>query len=254
MGSSSSILLDPHISHNCQQYIQNGLTVPSINQLYYHFQSYGYDSNRNVSIHSILTPIGRNNCQITHKIFSMYDYHNTSKISFRDYMLIIWEICSLETKLMASFVFMLYDDTASDVLSIKTVRQMLADICGADYIYDPNASALLSLLKLNGDNGLNVKFFQEFTSTHPQLLSTLGLLQTKLCNHTLGVKIWQNVKAHRSRICGTQYVPASVILKTGRSTHQEVNSFLRKHPQIECAAKRDEKLPVAYSVTPEYER
>lgn len=75
----------------------------------------------------------------TERVFKVFDSNGTGKIDFREFVLSLWNYCTLAKATLDIFTFDLYDADASGVLSHDEVITMLTDIYGRKMKQNHNA-------------------------------------------------------------------------------------------------------------------
>ena len=80
----------------------------------------------------------------TERVFKVFDSNGTGKIDFREFVLALWNYCTLAKATLDIFTFDLYDADASGVLSHDEVIVMLSDIYGRKFKQNHNAQGYVA--------------------------------------------------------------------------------------------------------------
>lgn len=77
------------------------------------------------------------------RVFFAMDESGDSSLDFPEFMLGLWNMCSLDTEGLIQFVFYLYDlDSSSEGLDMREMKRVVLDVLGTD-----NAARLMDSLE-----------------------------------------------------------------------------------------------------------
>lgn len=75
------------------------------------------------------------NC-FTEQVFTMFDSDGSGKSDFREFVLNLWDFCTISPASLDSFTFNLYDRSQMGYLTCGEISQMLKDIHGKNHVKD----------------------------------------------------------------------------------------------------------------------
>lgn len=150
--------------------------------------------------------------QFPGRIFGIFDIHNTGHINFRDFVLQVWNYCTLGKQTLEIFTFDLYDTSEKGYLDSQDIRNMMSDAYGSSlYGNDGNKfakAAETELLKIHkAHSGVDVAKFIDFTRTHHTLLYPAYQIQRILMKKIMGQSFWSKQANKRIEISKGKYVP-----------------------------------------------
>lgn len=73
------------------------------------------------------------------RVFSIFDEDSSGQIDFREFVLSLWNYCTLSKATLDLFAFDLYDTDNNGELSSDEVKEMLHDIYGNEVATHPAA-------------------------------------------------------------------------------------------------------------------
>ena len=115
-------------------------------------------------------------------IFQLMDEDRSGQIDFREFVIALWNYCTLSKATLAMFAFDLYDHDRSGVLDATEIRKMLKDVYGPALKESlPAAQIIIALEELGARHSehagetpceieIEIEAFFEFSKTHPGLL------------------------------------------------------------------------------------
>eukprot|EP01032_Pedospumella_encystans_P031606 gene31606-35683_t len=106
------------------------LSKSEVRTLYYIFARVDFDKSGQIALAELLAHIDLERTRFTERIFSIFDADGSGEIDFREFVLSLWNYCTLTKATLDMFAFDLYDKDGSGELSGKEVTQMLQDIYG----------------------------------------------------------------------------------------------------------------------------
>jgi Ca2+-binding EF-hand superfamily protein len=166
--------------------------------------------------------------RFTTRIFSIFDEDNSGSVDFREFVLSLYNYCTLTKASLELFAFDLYDKDSSGSLEAAEVQDMLNDIYGRErkrftghkhrhitYGDNPHANLvereLEAMEALDGD--VNVDDFKSFIKLHPALLFRAFRNQQCIQDCVLGSRFWAKYSERRIELSkGRQYVPVSELI------------------------------------------
>lgn len=112
------------------------LTRAEVQKLYDIFRKADMDGSGFVDTVELLTLLDIERTRFTEQIFTIFDNDGSGKIDFREFVMSVWNYCTIGKAALDIFTFDLYDADSSGELSTKEVSQMLKDIYGKSHMND----------------------------------------------------------------------------------------------------------------------
>ena len=107
------------------------------------------------------------------------------------FVIALWNYCTLGKPALIMFAFDLYDQDGSGKIDFKEVECMLKEVYGRKYDNNVQAQTIKKQLRAKYDDGaINVDNFTQFVRTHPAILFPAFELQTNIQKHILGGEFW----------------------------------------------------------------
>ncbi len=97
------------------------------------------DKKGSIELQELLNFLDIENTSFTNRAFSIFDANASGKIDFREFILSLWNYCTLTKATLDIFTFDLYDEDSSGELGHKEVVQMVEDLYGKKFKANANA-------------------------------------------------------------------------------------------------------------------
>lgn len=117
------------------------LTKAEVKQLYRLYCRVDRDGSGSVDIVELLALFDIERTRFTEQIFTAFDNDGSGKVDFREFVMSLWNYCTIGPAALEIFTFDLYDVDNSGVLSPAEVSRMLRDIYGSKHAQDPKVKA-----------------------------------------------------------------------------------------------------------------
>jgi Ca2+-binding EF-hand superfamily protein len=88
------------------------------------------DGSGKISYFELLMHIDLDTTLFSDRMFKLFDMDHSGTIDFREYVLAVWNYCSLDQRTIGMFAFEIYDKDQSGNLSPGEVEKMIRDIYG----------------------------------------------------------------------------------------------------------------------------
>jgi Ca2+-binding EF-hand superfamily protein len=167
--------------------------------------------------------------RFTKRIFSIFDEDNSGSVDFREFVLSLYNYCTLTKASLELFAFDLYDKDSSGSMEAAEVQDMLNDLYGRERkkcarknghyrtVHGVNPHANLAERELDAmealDGDVNVDDFKSFIRLHPALLFRAFRIQQCIQDCVLGSRFWAKYTERRIDLSkGRQYVPVSELI------------------------------------------
>jgi serine/threonine-protein phosphatase 2B regulatory subunit len=106
------------------------ITKQEIYKLFKKYQKVDLDKGGTIDVVELLTVLDVERTRFTERVFSIFDEDQSGKIDFNEFVLSLWNYCTLTRVTLGMFAFDLYDRDSSGLLEEKDIIMMLRDIYG----------------------------------------------------------------------------------------------------------------------------
>lgn len=139
MGQTLDVVLGPHrflyVDHPelrplKAQFDALQLSTHEIGQLYDKFLSIDSDRSGSVSVRELFAHLATEATYFRDRVFTLFDDDGSGKIDFREFVLSLWNYCTLSKASLVMFAFDLYDTDSTGELSPEEIEGMLRDLYG----------------------------------------------------------------------------------------------------------------------------
>lgn len=146
---------------------------------------------------------------------SIFDEDGSGSIDFREFVMSLWNYCTLSKAALVMFAFDLYDNDNSGEIDLSEVELLLKEVYGQEFQSSTHARAIMA--KLQGgnqdfDEHITIDQFREFCRTHQVVLYPAFVLQTQMQEKILGMKFWSECSKSRVALSNGEYVSISALL------------------------------------------
>jgi serine/threonine-protein phosphatase 2B regulatory subunit len=97
------------------------------------------DKKGSITLQELLIFLQVEDTSFTNRAFSVFDSNGSGKVDFREFVLSLWNYCTLTKVTLDIFTFDLYDEDSSGELGLKEVVQMVEDLYGKKFKTNANA-------------------------------------------------------------------------------------------------------------------
>lgn len=185
------------------------LTKKEVTKLYDLFCKVDIEGSGSVDIVELLILLDIERTAYAEQVFTVFESDSSGKkVDFTEFVLAIWNYCTIRPASLDIFTFNMYDRDKSGKLSLEAVRQMLLDLFGRNHINDPKVKSVERELEKFGDKTsvITVEAFKKFAKENENLLYPVFKLQRHLQDNVLGVSFWTRASERRVQLCGAEYV------------------------------------------------
>jgi Ca2+-binding EF-hand superfamily protein len=215
MGCGESKLMTvynrPEVRAKKEIYEAFSFSTLDIGRLHKVYRKIDNDDSNSIELAELLAFLDLDRTRFTKRIFTMFDEDGSGLLDFHEFVLSLWNYCTLTKSSLVLFAFDLYDKDNSGTITNNEVMDMLKDLYGKDgYKRNPQAKLIAveleALERLDGD--VDIEDFREFCRTHPALLFLAFQMQESIHNRVLGPTFWRAYSEKRIEISsGRLYVP-----------------------------------------------
>lgn len=146
----------------------------------------------------------------------IFDEDGSGSVDFREFVMSLWNYCTLSKAALIMFAFDLYDNDNSGEIDLTEVELLLKEVYGREFQSNTQAQTIMAKLRggdLGMDRNINVDQFREFCRTHPAVLYPAFVLQTQMQEKILGSKFWNSCSNARVKLSSGAYIDIAAILQ-----------------------------------------
>ncbi|CAM9439632.1 unnamed protein product [Pylaiella littoralis] len=174
------------------------------------------DKSGEISLWELFEALDMKQSKFTKRIFRIFDEDGSGSVDFREFVMSLWNYCTLSKAALIMFAFDLYDNDNSGEIDLGEVELLLKEVYGREFQSSTQAQTIMAKLR-GGDLGIerniNVDQFREFCRTHPAVLYPAFVLQTQIQVKILGSKFWLACSNARIKLSNGEYVSTAGILQ-----------------------------------------
>lgn len=150
----------------------------------------------------------------------IFDEDGSGSVDFREFVVSLWNYCTLSKAALIMFAFDLYDNDNSGGIDIEEVELLLREVYGREFQANNQAQNIMSKLRgdLGVDRNITVDRFREFCRTHPAVLYPAFVLQTQMQEKIIGAKFWSSCSRIRVQLSDGKYIKVPELL------HAQINA------------------------------
>jgi hypothetical protein len=172
------------------------------------------------------------------RIFSLLDSDGSGELNFGEFLLGLWNFCSVQDAMFAQYAFDLYDNDKSGIIDICEAQFMVKDIYGKDFERSARAKKVYHKLAELELSELNFQTFLDFTQSHKAMLYPAFALQLSLKKYIMGKAFWKRQALRRLKFSNGRYRTFKDILGEDLFEKQFENNTLSKK---QCERRRGSK-------------
>jgi Ca2+-binding EF-hand superfamily protein len=175
-----------------------GLSNGTVNQLYGAYCAIDTDGGGSVSDTEFYTFFRLDESKFTNRAFFLFDKDGTGEIDFEEFVLAVWNFCTIEGDDLARFCFNLYDTDGGGTLDSQELKELVQAVLGEKIDHDgKKATEFMSYLTLDKNGEANLKQFREFARIKPEALEPCYVLQRRLRARIVGDAFWMSLARKR---------------------------------------------------------
>lgn len=208
--------MNPKLEEHRSQFEALQLTETEVTRLYKIFKKVDVDGSGSIELIELLVHIDVERTKFSERIFSIFDEDASGEIDFREFVLALWNYCTLSRATLDLFAFDLYDRDSSGALSIGEIAGMCRDIYGHNFKSNPQARQIVKELregKVEDEAGIDIDIFREFSRTHQALLFPAFLMQELLQKKILGKSFWEKNANRRIELSRGKFIPIAKFME-----------------------------------------
>ena len=141
------------------------LKESEVGLLYEVFLDIDYDNTKTILLNELLNYLLIDETLYIKKIFLIFDIDQSAFLDFREFVVSVWNYCTLNPKNLAIYTFSLFDLNDNGVLDIKEINKMVIEMYGKHYQdslhakrYDPLFCFLCFIFRIQDISNSFIKF------------------------------------------------------------------------------------------------
>lgn len=215
-----------------------GFTEPDLTYMYEVFCSIDADGSGQISLTEMLDHLDVDRTSFAKRVFSIFDEDLSGEIDFREFVLSMWNYCTLTRNTLILFAFDLYDADNSGFIEPDEVKKMLKDVYGRKFKDSKHARKIfVKLTAASNDLGsrsdaVSVPEFEQFSKTHPALLYPAYVFQSELQNRCMGSGFWMRKANKRLVASGGRHLNAVEFLKAQVNAKAFKKNIVDRLPKV----------------------
>ena len=175
----------------------------------------------------VMVLLGMGNTPFMERVFRIFDTDNSGELDFKEFVLAVYNYCTLGKEFLPYFAFSLYDLDAEDSITIYETQQMLRDIYGKSYDKNLVAVELAKTLQVRYGKSIDIKEFLHFSKANDRFLFPVYQVVSKLQEKFLGAKYWEKLIDDRVSFSNGKYVRFEDLLE---KKYTELAKVEEEHP------------------------
>lgn len=147
--------------------------------------------------------------------FRIFDENGSGSVDFREFVISLWNYCTLSKAALVIFAFDLYDNDNSGGIDVHEVELLLKEVYGQEFRASTQAQTIMTKLRgghLGPEKIIDINRFREFCRTHPAVLYPAFVLQTQMQGKIMGHKFWDECSRTRVELSNGTYIKISELL------------------------------------------
>ena len=230
---SSFYLQHPEWECARAQFTSLGFSEKELLELWRVFAGADADGSGEISLSELMAFLDLERTEFTKRVFSIFDEDMSGEIDFREFVVAMWNYCTLSKPALCLFAFDLYDADSSGAIERAEIEGMLAEVYGgAEALTDPaytiTKEVMRKLTRAEDDalafgnaeqrrnaprTEVSAPAFARFAQKHPSVLYPAYQFQTKLQKAVCGPRFWAAKAEQRLRLTAGMKTTTTAFLK-----------------------------------------
>jgi serine/threonine-protein phosphatase 2B regulatory subunit len=178
------------------------------------FQQMGLDDNDVDKFHSLYLKMDKDNggsidiqefyryfrlqrSPFSDRVFQVMDGDGSKELDFVEFVVSLWNFCSLNLGGLILFAFTLYDADDSGELEMDELMVMLKEIYGSSAEISSRVTTLVKKIDASGDGSVQIHEFIRACKRHGQILAPAHSVQEYLQQKSFGTGYWKELVKKR---------------------------------------------------------
>ncbi|KAJ1459389.1 hypothetical protein M885DRAFT_58880 [Pelagophyceae sp. CCMP2097] len=137
------------------------LSEDAVARLHKVFRKIDQDGSGQIDLWELLDHLDLQRSKFAKRVFSIFDEDGTSTIDFREFVVTLWQYCTLGRAQLVLFAFDLYDRDSSGEIDVEELNAMLKELYGKRYASNNIAVSLLNRIRgMSGKDGASTVRFE----------------------------------------------------------------------------------------------
>lgn len=174
------------------------------------------DRSGSIDLWEMLEHLNLHRSKFTKRIFTIMDEDGSGEIDFREFVVAMWNYCTLGKAALILFAFDLYDNDNSGKIDISEIQLMLKEVYGKDQKDSQQARNVMTQLQKygKGEEEIDKEAFSEFVRRNPALLYPAFQLQQQLQKKVMGLGFWEDLAQARVNISDGVNMSVAALIQT----------------------------------------
>lgn len=175
-----------------------GLTDNDINKFYKKFNDVDLDGSGGIRHDEFFMYFRIEYTEINKRIFAVCDVDKSGVLNFCEFTLAIWNLLSMNSESVSTFIFHLFDDDNTGTLNFQEVRILVETIHHKKYETNKAIKKIVEQLRKISKT-VSVLQFMEWARQNPPICAPVISLQHRLRVEIYGEGYWEELQSRRWR-------------------------------------------------------
>merc|ERR1711991_129040 len=169
-----------------------------VDKFYKLYRKIDKDNGGYIDIQEFYRYFNLNRSPFADRIFQVMDGDGSKELDFLEFVVSLWNFCSLNRGGLILFAFTLYDSDDSGELEMDELEKLLKDVYGVNGLKEnPRVLSLVRQIDKSGDGSVQIHEFIYACKRYQLILKPAFSVQASLQYQTFGEKWWQNMAKKR---------------------------------------------------------
>lgn len=177
-----------------------GINEHESRQLFKFFSKIDVDASGSIQKLELLDFLDIDRTIFSRQVFSAMDEDGNGNIDFREFVISLWNYCTLGHDALTLFTFDIYDTNCDNKINLKEMEKLLKDLYGKKYQSNDYAMKLFHKVEL--DHEIQFLEFRDFCRKHNCILFPAFEIQRRIQKKVLGKSFWKRLSQKRLVMIG----------------------------------------------------
>eukprot|EP00639_Heterosigma_akashiwo_P031669 CAMPEP_0194672140 /NCGR_PEP_ID=MMETSP0295-20121207/6257_1 /TAXON_ID=39354 /ORGANISM="Heterosigma akashiwo, Strain CCMP2393" /LENGTH=370 /DNA_ID=CAMNT_0039555771 /DNA_START=135 /DNA_END=1244 /DNA_ORIENTATION=+ len=215
--------MHPQVTECDKEFKSLGLHNRDVWALHSSYAAIDGDNSGTIEVKELMAYLGLHS-QFTNRVFRIFDEDGSGELDFREFVVSMWNYCTLAKNALVMFAFDLYDSDNSGVIDIREVELMLKEVYGEGFQASQLAQKVLRHMRMiDGDARLPLSMqrcevtaeqFGQFCRKHATLLLPAFTMQETLREAVGGKRLWERLSRRRFEVSDGAYISVNQLLES----------------------------------------
>ncbi len=179
-------------------FVRVGLAREAVDKLYGIWCRMDTARTGNVDLEQFYRHFRLDRSPFSDRVFSVLDSDGSGSIDFREFVLSLWNFCSMDGRALMRFAFLLFDPNGTGRVATDELRNLIKEVYGAGFDRNEKVKVVIREAVQSADGFVNFDEFRELNKRFPNLLFPAFSMQQALREAALGNSFWE--QQHRARV------------------------------------------------------